>query len=347
MPDPAAPPALSAAPTLAPELLVNSLDKANLGLVWVDEAGTIRHANQYFRKFSVAADYLHQCFQDLSRESWQALLRQEGPAELRQQTLLLQLTLAEGGQRSVELQFQSVPASESKLTLLLLRPMDERSEREAVSGLQHEVLEAVALGRPLPVVMDLLCRRVEALAPDVICSVLAVDEAGQLRPLAAPSLPSNFSAALDGLTIGPSVGSCGTAAWQGKAVQVSDIANDPLWADYRALALSFGLGACWSTPIFLNPQKVGATFALYYREARDVAPFHRRMVEACEQLCTVALKHDEHLRQIERLAYFDGVTGLPNRSLFADRVKQALPLAGRSGAPAALLLLDLDRFKTV
>ncbi|MFY8017545.1 MAG: diguanylate cyclase domain-containing protein, partial [Inhella sp.] len=65
------------------------------------------------------------------------------------------------------------------------------------------------------------------------------------------------------------------------------------------------------------------------------------------QLCSVALKHDEHLRQIERLAYFDGVTGLPNRSLFHDRLGQALPVAMLSGSPAALLLLDLDRFKTV
>ncbi|MDC8770849.1 putative bifunctional diguanylate cyclase/phosphodiesterase [Roseateles albus] len=344
MPDHAAPPAL---PPLAPQQLFDSLDQASLGLIWVDESATIRHSNHYFRQFSVAADYLHECFQDLSLERWQTLMRQDGPPELRQQTLLLQLTLAEGGQRSFELQFQSLPDAESKLTLMLLRPMDERIEREAVSALQHDVLEAVALGRPLPVVMDLLCRRVEALAPDVICSVLAVDEAGLLHPLAAPSLPSNFSAALDGLAIGPSVGSCGTAAFRGQAVQVTDIANDPLWADYRALALSFGLGACWSTPIFLNPQRVGATFALYYREARVAADFHRRMVEACEQLCTVALKHDEHLRQIERLAYFDGVTGLPNRTLFADRVRQGLPLAGRTGAPAALLLLDLDRFKTV
>ena len=71
------------------------------------------------------------------------------------------------------------------------------------------------------------------------------------------------------------------------------------------------------------------------------------MVQACAQLCQIAFMHDRHQREIERLAYFDGVTGLPNRTLLADRARQALLLALRSESPAALLLLDIDRFKTV
>jgi len=325
-----------------------ALDEVDFGLLWVDADGRIVRANRCFLQLSAAAPTLHDCFPSLELPQWQALLRQARPGP---QLMQLQLLRADGGRAQMELELPAVslrPGSED-LAVLLLRPLDERSERESVAALQHEVLEAVVLGRPLPVVMDLLCRRVEALAPEVICSVLAIDEQARLRPLAAPSLPAHYSAALDGLAIGPMVGSCGTAAWRQQAVQVRDIARDPLWQDYLALALPAGLGACWSTPIFLAPQRVGATFALYYREPREVAPFHRRMVEACEQLCTVALKSHEHQQQIERLAYFDGVTGLANRSLFTDRVTQALQIASRNGGggPAALLLLDLDRFKTV
>ena len=220
-------------------------------------------------------------------------------------------------------------------------------ERHAIDLLQRDVLEAVALSRPLQVVMDLLCRRVEALAPEVICTVLAVDEQGLVHPLAAPSLPASFSAAIEGAPIGPKAGSCGTAAWRREPVEVADIGHDPLWDDYRPLAQAYGLAACWSTPILLASERVGATFALYYREPRAVAPFHRRMVEACAQLCQVALRNDEHLRQIERLAYYDGITGLPNRRLFADRAQHALQLAARQDHGCALLLLDIDRFKTI
>jgi len=216
-----------------------------------------------------------------------------------------------------------------------------------IDHLQRDVLEAVALGRPLAAVMDLLCRGVEALAPEVLCSVLSIDDTGHIHPLAAPSLPASFSAALEGLDIGPQTGSCGTAAWRREPVEVTDIATDPLWTDFRPLAQAHGLAACWSTPILLGADLVVATFALYYREPRGAAPFHRRMVQACTQLCQIAFMHDRHQREIERLAYFDGVTGLPNRTLLADRARQALLLAQRGETPAALLLLDIDRFKTV
>jgi diguanylate cyclase (GGDEF)-like protein len=223
----------------------------------------------------------------------------------------------------------------------------QRVEHESITALQREVLETVALGRPLDAVMDLLCRRVEALAPDVICTVLAVDEQGRVHPLAAPGLPASFSAALDGVPIGPKAGSCGTAAWLCEPVEVQDIGTDPLWDDYRELAQSYGLAACWSTPILLVSGQTAATFALYYREPRPVAPFHRQMVEACTQLCRIALQADAHQRQIERLAYYDGVTGLANRSLLADRARQMLQRSAHLNHPAALLLLDLDRFKTI
>ncbi len=220
-------------------------------------------------------------------------------------------------------------------------------EDVAIAALQREVLEAVALGRALELTLDRLCRRVEALAPSVICTVLGVDEAGLVHPLAAPSMPAGFSEAIDGQPIGPCAGSCGTAAWRRAPVEVSDIERDPLWDDYRPLARAFGLAACWSSPIFGAAERVEATFALYYREKRPVATFHRRMVEACLQLCRVALRHQANQVQIERLAYYDGLTGLPNRSLFTDRAHQTLQMSARLDAPCALLLLDIDRFKSI
>ena len=209
------------------------------------------------------------------------------------------------------------------------------------------MLEVVAQGKPLTQVLELLCNQVELLAPGVICTVLAVNPDGRIESLAAPSMPPAFSSAISGQPIGPKAGSCGTAAWRGEPVEVSDIASDPLWDDYRSLALGIGLAACWSTPVFTSQGQVGATFALYYREPRPVLPVHRAMVESCVQLCQIALRHAEHERRIERLAYFDSTTGLPNRSLLADRARQALQMALHLNTPGALLLLNLDRFRSI
>ncbi len=208
------------------------------------------------------------------------------------------------------------------------------------------MLEAIALGRPLRSVLDLLCRRVEALAPSVSCSVLLIEKNGTVTPVAGPSLSPAYVDALHGAPIGPRAGSCGTAAWRREAVEVTDIRTDPLWADYASLLDMLDMAACWSTPIIATDGEVVATFALYYRTPGSAPPFHRRMVEACVPLCRVALQHEANRAEIDRLAYFDPLTGLPNRRLFSDRARQTLQMAVRIHAGGALLLLDIDRFKT-
>lgn len=214
-------------------------------------------------------------------------------------------------------------------------------------ALQHEILEAVARGRPLPSVMDDLCRGVETLAPDVICSILAVDHLGLLRPLAASGLPEHYSAALDGLAIGPKVGSCGTAAFRGEPVEVVDIANDPLWADYKSLALPLGLRACWSSPIQASSGRVIGAFAFYYRTCRGASPLDHAIVKTCVHLCAIALEQEERTRRIHQLAYFDSLTGLPNRVSLQERGSAALAEALQQDAGFSIHCIDLDGFKKV
>jgi GAF domain-containing protein len=102
---------------------------------------------------------------------------------------------------------------------------------------------------------------------DMLTSILLLD-GRRLRHGAAPNLPPAFCAAIDGAEIDPVAGSCGTAAYFGRPVYVVDIANDPLWADYRSLALAHGLRACWSTPILDDQGAVLGTFAIYHLEPR-------------------------------------------------------------------------------
>ena len=85
-------------------------------------------------------------------------------------------------------------------------------------------------------------------------------------------------------------GSCGTCAWRGEAVTVEDIETDPLWADFKALALPLGLRACWSSPIMLKDGRVAGTFAFYFRERRGPSSWHEQVVRACVQLCMPGLR---------------------------------------------------------
>jgi PAS domain S-box-containing protein len=102
--------------------------------------------------------------------------------------------------------------------------------------------------------------------------------------------------------IGPSAGSCGTAAYRGEPVVVEDIATDPLWADYRDLALPHSLCACWSTPVFSSQGKVIATFAMYYREPRRPTQRDQEIIDQITHLTGVAIQEklaEENLKRSE------------------------------------------------
>ncbi|MBR9883597.1 MAG: EAL domain-containing protein [Oceanospirillales bacterium] len=174
-----------------------------------------------------------------------------------------------------------------------------------------------------------------------------MDTDGKIHPCAAPSLPAEFGQAIEGESIGPAAGSCGTSAWRGEAVEVTDIATDPLWSTYKALALPLGLAACWSSPIKLRDGRVAATFALYYREKRSASEFHRKMVSACVHLCSLAIEHEHAEQHIHQLVFHDRLTGLPNLNLLKDRAQRALQATVYSGEPLTMMFLDLDHFKTV
>ena len=173
----------------------------------------------------------------------------------------------------------------------IARDITERKRSQALAAEQAELLEFMATGAALPLVLDRLVRFVEKHGEDVIASILLLDRDGlHLRHGAAPSLPQSYREAIDGVAIGPTVGSCGTAAYLRERVRVSDIATDPLWSDYRELALGAGLGACWSTPIFATDGGLLGTFALYYREPRDCGERDVDIVELATHLAGIAIE---------------------------------------------------------
>ena len=168
----------------------------------------------------------------------------------------------------------------------------ERQRELALLTAQADALAAVVAGEHLVGVLDELLRAVERTSPEgVLASVLLLDDDGRhLRHASAPSLPTDYNAAIDGLEIGPVVGSCGTAAHRRTRVVVADIETDPLWADFRDLARRAGVRACWSTPIFGAAGELLGTFALYYRTPHRPEPADLAAVDVL--VGTVALLID-------------------------------------------------------
>jgi diguanylate cyclase (GGDEF)-like protein len=218
---------------------------------------------------------------------------------------------------------------------------------QGLHALQREILESLAIGKPLEEAMTQLCRQAEKLAPDVICSVLSVDRDGRLHTVAAPSLPQHYSAAIDGMRTGPDAGCCGAAAYLGEPVESTDIASDPRWAEFKDLALPIGLRACWSSPIRASDGRVVGTFAFYYRTCRGASPLDETIVATCLHLCAIALEQEERKASIHRLAYYDSVTGIANRAGLERYGARAVAAAIEKGRGVAVHCFDLDNFKEV
>lgn len=158
-------------------------------------------------------------------------------------------------------------------------------------GWQRRVLETIARSAPLHETLDILCREAEAQTTGHHFSVLLVDEDGKrLRHGAAPSLPAHYNSAVDGIPIGEGVGSCGTAAFRQEAVLVRDIATDPLWKDFKGLALPIGLRSCWSTPIYGSDGRLIGTWAVYRDVAGDPEPGDALIVSIATRLASVAIE---------------------------------------------------------
>ena len=179
-----------------------------------------------------------------------------------------------------------------------------RKQDEALLKGQKRILTLIIQGEPLSNILTVLCRTLEELSQgEMLASVLLLDADGvHLRHGAAPSLPDSYNRLVDGIAIGPAVGSCGTAAYRREPVYVADIASDPLWAPFVEIALSHGLRACWSSPILSCASECLGTLAIYYRQPRQPTPRDLRVVDIVTRTVAIAIEKsraEQALRESE------------------------------------------------
>jgi hypothetical protein len=179
---------------------------------------------------------------------------------------------------------------------------DQRNE--IIRTAHNKVLELAIGDSPLEQTLGQLIGIVESTSSTgVLGSILLLDQDGKhLRHGAAPSLPAPYVAAIDGAEIGPCAGSCGTAAYRGEPVFVTDIATDPLWAVYKEVALPHGLQSCWSTPIMTRGGKVLGTFAMYHREPREPTVRDLTLVDLVTQTAALVIDRERAQEALRNIA---------------------------------------------
>ncbi len=196
-------------------------------------------------------------------------------------------------ERFVDFVYQPVVDADGEFAGIFVQGHDvtDHKASERLRTAHNQVLEHAMRDAPLHDTLDSLVRTVEEHSTTaVIGSILLLDDDGEhLRHGAAPNLPDAYNAAIDGIEIGPSIGSCGTAAFTRKPVFVTDIATDPLWSEFRGLAAEHGLAACWSIPILSGSGDVLGTFAMYHREPREPTSDDLKIVSLITQTASIVI----------------------------------------------------------
>jgi len=163
---------------------------------------------------------------------------------------------------------------------------------EALLVGRNQVLGELALGESLDTVLTHLVKVAEEADPEMMCSVLLLDdEVERLRLIAAPRLSETLREALDGLEVGR-----GDGPWKSDAAihehkVVEDILADDDWADIREVTNEAHVRACWSQPIVggKTGQALGV-FAAFLNDARSPSPGDLEVLETSAQLAAIAIE---------------------------------------------------------
>jgi diguanylate cyclase (GGDEF)-like protein len=233
-------------------------------------------------------------------------------------------------------------------TEVKLRLADQEAARvRDLVGSHNRLHELIARDAPLRDVLGELVEGIERYEPSVMPSVVLLDrETNTLHPGAAPSLPPLYFDAIEGVVIGPNIGTCGSAAWSGQLTITEDIAEDPKWTPIRDFAIGAGLRHCWSMPIKAPGGEVLGTFALYGPRPRCPLPEHLALMQDGARLAGIAIERHRTMEKLTHDARHDALTGLPNRRAIFEHLAGALEYA-RGTAKVAVLFVDLDGLKAM
>jgi signal transduction histidine kinase len=239
----------------------------------------------------------------------------------------------------------------------LARSRREQAELEKASHLlaeERRVMEMMGRGASLREVLDTLTLAIENLAPECLCSVLLMDEERRhLMTGSGGSLPQEYMLAVNGLTIGPDVGACGSAAFRNRTIIAEDIATDFRFAMAKDFILSFGLRSCWSVPICDSSKQVLGTFAMYHRHPAKPQGRELQLVEAGAHLAGAAIERLNAIQRLRenderiRLAEETAALGIWELDVSKGKITISGKLAGQLGLARANTQLSMSQLRAM
>jgi PAS domain S-box-containing protein len=180
--------------------------------------------------------------------------------------------------------------------------ISSRKRIETIKARENKILELIATGSPLTMILNDLIKAIEEQLPGMLGAIMLVDQSGtRLQHGAAPSMSEEYCRAIDGLPIGATATSCGAAAHFRHAVVVEEIAASSLWASHAALASQHGLRACWSRPIMSRSGGVIGTFSSYFRVKTVPTDVDEELLDVAVHLAGIAIDHAQAEEALVRL----------------------------------------------
>src|SRR2546427_11742000 len=206
---------------------------------------------------------------------------------------------------SVDNAVGAATATQSPSTQALSRVEPPQNESGLFSGESVlNILKLIFAGAPLPEVLTIIARLVEAQGKGMFCTIWLLDkEGGYVHCATAPSLPG-FITHWGRTPVGPDGACCGTAVYRREPVYVTDIRSDPLWDSYRHLVEPYGVRAVWARPLFSSEGKALGTFAILYRDVGSPSATDLQLIENASHIVGIAIERHTNEKELRRSEAF-------------------------------------------
>jgi diguanylate cyclase (GGDEF)-like protein/PAS domain S-box-containing protein len=334
--------------------LKDILDFSPVGIAWSTADGKVEYVNHQFTKlFGYTVEdipnletwykkaYTNLKYKEEIISPWLKKVANAQKSGEQLSSIEANITCKDGTQKRVYIRVSWV----GEKRLVSFNDITDHWKSELRNRAHDTMLEMVAKNNSLHKILYEIVLTIEKEDPNSICSVLLLDKEGKhLITGAAPNLPESYNEAIDGVEIGEGVGSCGTAAYLAKRIIVEDINTHKYWKPYKHLALNVGLQACWSEPILSSEGKVLGTFAIYHKEPATPTSSDIERITFAANLTSIAIENRSARDELEKRAYYDYLTNIPNRRYFIERAEDELE---RNGDNLSLIMFDIDYFKRI
>ncbi|SDK61931.1 PAS domain S-box-containing protein [Catalinimonas alkaloidigena] len=306
-------------------------ENTNESIVVVDDQGVLQDANRATARLydspieELIGQPLYSLFPSCPQEKFEHLWQEL--SQKADMTRTFDFRRPDGQRRYVELKAQShfLPG----LHLGVLRDVTPERNAQTLVNLQRDVLEMVARGNALDVILEQICQRIEETEEGVIPAVTLLNEGCVSRTVGA-SLPSDYQQAMVGRCATTAQESWGMATVRKEAVWTHDIAEDPAWQEVRTLALKHSLRACGSTPVLDYRGRVIATLDLYYTSPQRRQPNVLPLVDVTCSLIGLAVERESDYESLYKQALtFEKINDAVIITDPANRIQEWSPSAQR------------------